>query len=90
MIVRGESICMSFERYERFYLERDEGAVLRPMGKEKKFSFSLDFKEDKNYKLFVAGEVGLFYQWKNEPDYPLIYRSIDDCLSGSEAEKYIF
>ena len=87
MITKGESSCMSFERYERFYLERDEGAVLRPMGKEKKFSFSLDFKEDKNYKLFVAGEVGLFYQWKNEPDYPLIYRSIEDCLSGSEAER---
>ena len=36
-------------------------------------------------RLFFTGETALFYQWKNEPDYPITYRYIDDSLNAKEA-----
>ena len=39
-------------------------------------------------RLFMTGETALFYQWKNEPDYPLLYRYIDDALNTQEADKH--
>ena len=81
---------MSFEKYTRFYYEPDEGRLLRPMGKGAEFEFSAEPGEDKAYRLFACGEVGLFYQWKNEPDHPVVYRSIVDSLSQSEADRSAF
>ena len=81
---------MSFERYTRFFYEPDEGVLLRPMGKEAVFAFSAEPNADTSYRLFACGEVGLFYQWKNEPDHPVVYRSIVDSLSQSEAERAAF
>ena len=37
--------------------------------------------------LFMTGETALFYQWKNEPDYPVFYRYIDDALNTQESWK---
>ncbi len=81
---------MSFEKYTRFYYEPNEGTILRPKGAGKGFSFSAEPKEDKAYRLFAAGEVGLFYQWKNEPDHPAVYKSIADSLSTENAERGAF
>lgn len=36
-------------------------------------------------RLFFTGETALFYQWKDEPDYPMLYRHIDDALSAEQA-----
>lgn len=36
-------------------------------------------------RLFMTGETALFYQWKDEPDYPMLYRHIDDSLNTREA-----
>lgn len=38
-------------------------------------------------RLFFTGETALFYQWKDEPDYPVLYRRIDDALNTAEAER---
>ena len=38
-------------------------------------------------RLFFTGETALFYQWKDEPDYPLLYRYIDDSLNAREAHR---
>ena len=81
---------MNFETYNRFYYEPDEGKILRPMGKGQSFNFTAEPCADKAYRLFLAGEVGLFYQWKNEPDHPSVYRSISDSLSTKEAERGAF
>lgn len=37
-------------------------------------------------RLFFTGETALFYQWKDEPDYPMLYRKIDDALSTAAAQ----
>ena len=81
---------MSFEKYSQFYYEPNDGAILRPMGKGKSFSFLATPIDEKRYKLFFTGESGLFYQWKNEPDHPSVYKSIVDSLSSKEAEKSAF
>ena len=81
---------MSFEKYSRFYYDTKEGKILRPMGKAASFEFAAEPSGNKAYRLFVCGEVGLFYQWKNEPDHPIVYRSITDSLSAEEAEKSAF
>lgn len=36
-------------------------------------------------RLHFTGESALFYQWKNEPDYPVMYGRIDDSLNSNEA-----
>ena len=78
-----------FEKYTRFYYDK-KGVTLRPNGEKKTFSFSLSPERGKRYRLFATGETALFYQWKNEPDNPNIYRSIEDSLSESEAELSAF
>ena len=78
---------MSFEKYTQIFYDKNEGKLIRPMGKGTSFSFACDVSEDKSYRLFVAGEVGMFYQWKNEPDHPVVYKSIGDSLYASEAER---
>lgn len=77
---------MNFERYERLLLcDKDKDVVLKS-GK----SFSLDFNIDDERaadRIFMTGEVEMFYNWKTEPDYALLYRRIDDSLSSIESEK---
>jgi len=51
-------------------------------------SFTFDGKDVRNAdRLFFTGESALFYQWKNEPDYQMLYRRIDDSLNASEANR---
>ncbi len=38
-------------------------------------------------RLHFTGETAQFFQWKNEPDHPMLYRRIDDSLSTAEAWK---
>lgn len=38
-------------------------------------------------RLHFTGETAQFFQWKNEPDHPILYRRIDDSLSSAEAWK---
>ena len=81
---------MNFEKYTQFYYEPGEGKILRPKGEGKSFSFEIKPQENKDYRLFICGEVGLFYQWKNEPDHPVVYKDISDSLYSSEAERSAF
>ena len=36
-------------------------------------------------RLHMTGETNTFYQWKNEPDRPILYRHIDDSLNTEKA-----
>ena len=81
---------VNFENYTPFFYESEEGRILRPHGKGQKFTFTAKPSENRAYRLFACGEVGLFYQWKNEPDHPIVYRSIADSLYSEEAEKSAF
>ena len=76
---------MSFEKYTQIYSGEDKGITLRPMGKGTSFSFSLDVKKDTRYRLFTTGESEMFYMWKNEPDYPQLYRMLTDALDTGHA-----
>ena len=81
---------MNFEKYTQFFYEPEEGKILRPKGKGQFFTFEAEPSNNHSYRLFAAGEVGLFYQWKNEPDHPIVYRSISDSLYPEEAERGAF
>lgn len=53
-------------------------------------SVTIPFDGDaiKNAKrIHFTGETAQFFQWKNEPDHPMLYRRIDDSLSTEEARK---
>jgi hypothetical protein len=64
-----------------------EGIILRP-GKSAEFKFNgCGLEADAEYRLFVTGETTLNYLWKNEPDYHYQYRTADDALNTTEAEK---
>ncbi len=78
---------MSCESYKKIYEDHAEGAILRPRGRSRSFRFKLTGEEDKSYRLFATGETGLFYQWKNEPDNHLQYRTICDALDPNAAER---
>lgn len=78
---------MSCEIYTKIYEDYTQGTPLRPQGEEKHFRFTLSGDPNKKYRLFATGETGLFYQWKNEPDFPLQYRTICDALDGTAAEQ---
>lgn len=81
---------MSFENYIPIFDGGDEGVNLRPMGKAFVTEFDLDVKENKNYRLFTVGESEIFYQWKNEPNYPANYQDITDAFDSVHAEKSRF
>ncbi len=81
---------MNFEKYTRFFCDFENGKILRPKGAGQSFFFDAVPQKDKSYRLFVCGEVGLFYQWKNEPDHPVVYKDISDSLYSSEAERGAF
>ena len=38
-------------------------------------------------RLFFTGQTSLFYFWKSEPDYSILYRYIDDSLNAREARR---
>lgn len=78
---------MSFESYMQIYDGGEQGVTVRPHGEGVAFSFSLDKKEDKRYRLFTVGETAQFYFWKDEPDGLFLYRMITDALDTAHAIK---
>ncbi len=60
---------------------------LRPLGAAMVLDFSKTAAPGKQYRLFVTGETGLFYQWKDEPDYQFQYRTLSDCLDTAHARQ---
>ena len=75
---------MDFEKCKDVFISdgEDGDIVLKPHGRPAEFGFSCEKREDKRYKLFVSGETGLFYMWRDEPDYPATYHTITDALSS--------
>ena len=76
---------MNFERYEQLLLCEKNKDITLKTGK----SYTIDFNiEDEKAadRIFMTGEVGIFYSWKTEPDYAKLYRRIDDSLSSIESE----
>ena len=78
---------MSFENYMQIYDGGKQGVTVRPHGAGASFSFSLDKKEGKRYRLFTVGETEQFYFWKDEPDALFLYRMITDALDRAHAIK---
>jgi len=77
---------MEFERYLPIF-SSDEGAVLRK-GQTREFPFDGGIvKQDEWLNLFVTGETALHYLWKDEPDYPALYQTIDDAFDTEHARE---
>lgn len=76
---------MSFEKYTKLYDGGDTGMLLRVGGDAREISFPFTAEAEKTYKLFTVGETEMFYMWKDEPDYPFIYRMISDALDTKHA-----
>lgn len=76
---------MSFESYQQFYNGGDCGTTIRVGGSCASFSFLLDPKKDKKYRLFTTGESEQCYWWKDEPDGPFQYRTLADALDTKHA-----
>ena len=70
-----------FEKYNKIF----EGERRMKPWKSQRFSFVGDGMTDAT-RLFITGETDIFYMWKSESDYQMLYRRIDDSLSSSEAE----
>lgn len=80
---------MEFEKYISLY-NNDDGFYLKPMKNSFELEFELDKLEDKEYYLHTVGETSLFYQWRNELNYPELYTQITDALDSEHAEKAQF
>ncbi len=80
---------MDFEKYISIYNDK-EGRHLKPNKGSFEICFDLDKKQDKSYRLHTVGETGLFYQWRNELNYPQQYREITDALDSVHARKSQF
>ncbi len=78
---------MQFEGYQTLFEEYENGPVLRAGGRGMQLNFPCNVQKDRKYRLFVVGETTLFYQWKDEPDGPLLYRAIDDALESENARE---
>ena len=78
---------MSFERYERIYDGYERGTTLRAGGAPLRLTLPQTAQKDRRYRLFVVGESALFYQWKDEPDYPAQYRTVTDALDPVNARE---
>lgn len=72
------------EKFTAIYAGED--IHLKP-GQSHTFQFDGSNLENAD-RLFLTGETALFYQWKDEPDYPILYRYIDDALNSKEANKH--
>lgn len=72
---------------ERYLPIKADGNPLRiNPGKSITLTFEgRDFPEAS--RLHFTGETALFYQWKNEPDHPMLYRRIDDSLNTEQANR---
>jgi len=76
---------IGFEKYTQIYDGGAKGTSLRPKGRAESFSFEAEVKENTRYRLFTVGETNMFYQWKDEPDYPQYYRMYTDALDSDHA-----
>ncbi len=77
---------MGFEKYFNFY-KNNNGTTIRPHKSSAEFTFLSEPKENTDYCLFTAGETEQFYQWKDEPDGPKLYRSLSDSLNHTHAQR---
>ena len=78
------------DRYQQLYLN-DEGTTLRPGApQEAVFEFQAEQPDSRSLRLMVCGETALHYLWKNEPDYPVRYRQIEDALCSANADQAQF
>lgn len=75
---------MSFEKYIQFYNGGDNGLTVRPK-KSREIEFSIVPDQAKDYRLFTVGETEQYYMWKDEPDGPMMYRSLTDALDTAHA-----
>ena len=80
---------MEFEKQILIYND-EKGEYLKPNKGSFEINFELDKKNDKNYRLHTVGETSLFYQWRNELNYPELYTQITDALDSENAEKSQF
>lgn len=75
---------MSFEKYTKFFDGEPDGKTVRIKGIAE-FSFSAVPQENTAYRLFTVGESEQYYMYKDEPDGPLLYRSLSDSLNTEHA-----
>ncbi len=78
---------MAFEQSQMLFEDYEQGYMLRPSGCEMSVTFPCTVKENRRYRLFVVGETTLFYQWKDEPDGPMQYRTVCDALDTENARE---
>ena len=80
---------MNFESYKNIFIAQneDDEVILKPCREPAMFHFTCDKREDKAYRLFVSGETGMFYLWRGEIDYPILYHTITDALSNEVTRK---
>lgn len=80
---------MNFETYKDIFIAQneDDEVILKPCQAPATFHFTCDKREDKAYRLFVSGETGMFYLWRGEIDYPILYHTITDALSNEVTRK---
>lgn len=72
---------------EHYYAIRNDREPLHiKPGKRVSVRFSSDGIEYAD-ALHFTGETSQFYQWKNEPDYPMLYLRIDDSLRTDLADR---
>ena len=76
---------MSFDSYRQLFDGYAQGRTLRAGGPGMSLEFEARARADKRYRLYVVGETAMFYQWKNEPDYPAHYHAITDELDTAHA-----
>ena len=75
---------MLYEKYQCLW-KADEDVTVRP---GRSVTIELEGQDlEQADRMFITGETSLFYQWKNEPDYPQLYRRIDDALDQEHANK---
>lgn len=77
------SVYSGFERYDP--VAEDISAHIKP-GKSYTAKFSGDGLTSAD-RLFFTGETDIFYMWKSESDYQMLYRRIDDSLNSAVAER---
>ena len=76
---------MVINAFEKYHKISDECVHIR-QGKSHTYTFSGDGICGAE-RIFFAGDAGIAYLWKSEPDYQMLYRRIDDSLNASLAER---
>lgn len=73
------------ENRQPFYTaEKENGTVLRA-GQAASFRFTVRKKPQTAYSLMIVGETRQQRLWKDEPDEPMQYRSVQDALDAEHA-----